>query len=152
MKQLLVAALAAFALAAQTNTPAAKPESKTEVAKVTPAPKPATVPELIFDELQTTKLQLIGTQAALVNKKYNITDYRKEIQPLAVQQQAIYFAKCKELGIPENLIATECGLETGIDEDGKVKLDATGKAIPARVWWQRSAPPAGVPTSGSGTK
>ena len=149
MKFMILAALAALTISAQT-APTAAPEPKnvkTEVAKATPPAKPDALPqELLFNETQTLKIQLAQTQMALLNKKYNIENYNKEAQPLVVEEQNIYLAACKQLGIPETLITTQCGVEPGVDGDGKAKLDPAGKPVPAKVWWQH---PTTAPASGT---
>src|ERR1035438_6908738 len=123
MKLFLIAALAAFALSAQTPSTGAKPEVKSAVAKVTPPAKPdALAPEHVFTEVESLKIQLAATQVALLNKKYNIETYQKEAQPFVMQQQGIFITACQQLGIPQTLMQTECGVESGVDADGKPKL------------------------------
>lgn len=152
MKLLALAAFAALTISAQTNQSSTganspniantKGDVKTEVAKVT-QPAPTALPELSFTEVQNLKIRLAQAKIALANKKFDIPAYQKEVKPLSEEQEAIYVEGCKALGIPDNLIRTECGVQPGIDGDGN-PLIADGKPVTAKVWWIKAAPPTGT--------
>ena len=149
MKLLILAALAAFSLSAQEKPAPEKPKPAEQVAKATTElPKPALPPELVFNELDSTTLQLIATKAARLNDRYKIPEYQKELQPLAQQQQSLYLKACRKLGIPDDLIQKECGFESGVDLDGNVKKSPDGNPVQAKVWRQQ---PVALPAS-VGTK
>lgn len=93
-----------------------------------------TVTERALSELEVTKLQLSIAQIELLQKKYDIEKYQAELKPHLDAQQAIVGAACKSVGVAEDKITTDCGLSTGIGQDGKPAMGADGKPVQARVW------------------
>lgn len=131
MKKLLMgAALSAMTILAQ--------NAKVETQKDTPQAAPS---ERQLSETEALKLQLIAAKVQLLQDRYKIPAYNDELQPLSAEQLAIAKAVCASVGVPEDKINTECGLNLGIGADGKPLLDASGKPAPTRVWNAKPQPP-----------
>lgn len=126
---MLLAAMTAL-MNAQSVTTAAK-VAPTESA---PVAKPA---ERALTETESLKLQLSMANITLLQKKYNIEQYSKDLQPLVAEQEKVAMEACRSVGIPDEKVKTECGINTGIDQDGKPILGADGKPAQPRVWWNR---------------
>lgn len=108
-----------------------------------PAPLPPPT-ERALSETEVLKLQNSLLQMQVLNKDYKIDEYNSKAKPIIDAQQAIAVAACKSVGVPEEKITTECGITTGIGQDGKPTMGADGKPVQPRVWWQKpeSAKPA----------
>ncbi len=133
MKVFLLAAFAALMMNAQEGKlptekpPAAKP---VQIAKWTIPASAETPTERGLTEAESLKLQLLAAKIQLVQDKYKIEDFQKEIQPLVNEQEALASALCGSVGIPAAKIKTECGLNLG-------GAGPDGKPQAAKVWWQK---------------
>lgn len=104
--------------------------SKVEVKDPISAPseRPLTSDELL-------KLQLTQARIQNLQTKYKLAEYQTEVQSFATEQQAIYVAACKSIGLSDaNIKAGECRLDTGVDSDGKPTMGPDGKPLAPRVW------------------
>lgn len=111
-------------------------------AKVAPAASSPQVPsERNLSEAEALKLQLLAAKIQIVQDKYQIPKYQEEVKPIADEQNALATNLCKSVGIPEALVQTQCGIQTGVGTDGKPLLDAAGKPVTPRVFWNKPAPP-----------
>ena len=133
MKFLIAAAIAASTLLAQD----AKVLPPKDVAP-TVAPK-APNPERAWTEVETLKFQLADEKIRRLREQFHIDEFNKQVTPLSGEQTGILVALCKSIGIPEPLVQQQCGLETGLDQDGKVKIGPDSKPVTPRVWWQKPA-------------
>lgn len=133
MKHLLIAALAAFTLAAQ---PAAKPEPSP--ASVTAAPSPT---ERALSETEVLKLTNANLKIKLLGEKFKLDEYRKEAEAITSEQNAVAVTMCLSVGVPKEFVQTQCGVNLGVDPDGKPLLGPDQKPVQPRVWWQRPAAP-----------
>jgi hypothetical protein len=127
----ICAAIAALAVYAQ----------DAKVAPGTNTPTSAPPPERPLTETEVLKLQLASTKIQLLQKEFRIEQYQKEVAPLSAEQNAVATAACRSIGIPEDLVQTQCGIVTGIGPDGKPQLDAAGKPVMPRVWWVKTMQP-----------
>ena len=131
MKLLILAAIAAT-LAAQ---PAAKPDPKATA----PAAETSKPPERAFNEVEILKLRLAAKDIQAAQTKHDIKGFQEEIQEPQATQAGIVIAACKELGIPQEKIQTECGYELGFDDKDK-PITRDGKPVTPRVWKAIPAP------------
>ena len=124
MKFVLLAALAAFSFGQDP-----KAEDKHD--------RPLTKDELLT--FRATMAEVRDLRAT-----YKIAEFNEKIQPKVAEQQKTFFEACKSVGVPEDKInptsgPSECGLATGLDDNGNPVKDANGKPIAARVWWNKPA-------------
>lgn len=83
---------------------------------------------------ESLKLQLTQARIQHLQDKYKIAEYQAEVQAVIAEQQSVFAAACKSVGIPEDKVATECRLNTGVDADGKPIAGPDGKPVASRVW------------------
>lgn len=121
-------------------------------AKVAKPDVPAAIPtDRALTETESLKLQVLSLKIELLQAKYRIKpmpipsgadNYQDELKPLNAEWQTTAEGFCKSVGIPQDLIATQCQINTG----GKA---TDGSPIVARVWWMRPQP---APTSSNSSK
>ncbi len=124
MKKLLLLGAALSAITFGQNAKAAPGDT----------PAPAQITDRQLTETEALKLQLIAAKVQLLQDKYKIQAYNEELQPLSAEQLSIAKAVCASVGVAEDKINSECGLNLGIGADGKALLGADGKPAPTRVW------------------
>lgn len=98
-----------------------------------PTPIPATSERALAKE-ESLALQLSQVRVLRLQERYKIQEYQAELQPMANEQQAMWIAACKSIGIPDEKIQTECRINTGVDADGKPVNGPDGKPVTPRVW------------------
>ena len=97
--------------------------------------------ERTLTETEALKLQLIAAKLQLLQERYKIAEFQKDAQPLNAEQETVATAACQSLGIPAEKIRTECGIQTGLGQDGKPLTGPDGKPVVAKVWWVKPAAP-----------
>lgn len=103
------------------------------------APKKEEEPtERTLSEAESLKLQLLAAKIQILQDKYKIADYQKEMQPLADEQNALITQSCVSVGVPRDQVQTQCALNLEIGPDGKSLNGPDGKPLPAKVWWNKS--------------
>lgn len=137
MKFVLLAAAAALMMNAQAPV-AAKPESVPTVLN-----QKSTERALTKDEL----LEFRSTMAEIKNLRvqYKIDEFQEKVQPKVAEQQEAFVKVCRSVGVPEEKIQpangqSECGMNTGLDNDGNPLKGPDGKPIAPKVWWAKPAP------------
>lgn len=104
-------------------------------AKVATGPTPVPVPaERALTSEESLKLQLSQSRILRLQDKYKIAEYQSEVTAIAAEQNAVWLAACKSIGIPDDKIQTECRINTGVDADGKPVLGPDNKPLKPRVW------------------
>lgn len=101
---------------------------------------PTQATERALSENEVLKLQLSIANAQLLQDKYRIQEYQKEIQSISDEQEKIFFEACKSVGVPADKIKTECQVTTGMGPDGKPVMGQDGKPMQGKVWWNKPAP------------
>ena len=116
-----------------------KPAPAAPEAKITAA---HTERPLTKDEV----LEFRSTMAEIKNLRtvYKISEFEDKVRPKVAEQQDAFTKACLSVGVPADKInptsgPSQCGLNTGLDEEGNPLKGADGKPIPAKVWYQ--APP-----------
>lgn len=111
-----------------------------KVASVPTAPTAAPA-ERSLSESEVLKIRLSMAQVQLLQDKYKLQDYQKEVKPLLDEQESIVTTACLSVGIPADKVKTECAINTGVDGDGKPLMNPDGKPVQGKVWWNRPAEP-----------
>lgn len=108
-----------------------------------PAPKPEKSPtERSLTKEEVWHLKDTIAEINLINTKYKMEDYHKELDPIVADQQATISAACESIGIPKDKVQSECGVNLGVGPDGKPLNGPDGKPVTPRVSWNKPAPPA----------
>jgi hypothetical protein len=106
-----------------------------------PTPKPEKSPtERSLSKEEVWHLKDTIAEIALINTKYKMEDYHKELDPIVADQQATIAAACESIGIPKDKVQSECGVNLGLGPDGKPLNAPDGKPVTPRVWWNKPAP------------
>lgn len=111
-------------------------EAKVAPSTATPA-LAATPPERGLSEAEVLRIRLSMARVQILQDRYKLSDYQKEVQPLLEEQESIVTQACLSVGIPADKVKTECSLSTGVDNEGKPLTAPDGKPVPARVWWSK---------------
>lgn len=130
MKLFVIAAMSACFLMGQDAKVIAQPSAPPAVAATE---RPLTETELLKIQLTLTRLQLL-------QDKFHMADFNKEAAVISADQQSIVESVCSSIGVPKDKIQSQCGLATGLDNDGKPITSADGKPVAARVWIIPAAP------------
>lgn len=113
-----------------------------KVSTAVPVPNsPAVSSERPLSEVELLKLQLSMANVKLLQDKYKLAEYQREVQPEGDKQEKIVTEICLSIGVPADKIKTDCGLQTGLDAEGKPVLGQDGKPVPAKAWKVVAAPP-----------
>ena len=112
MKQLLFVLMAVAGFSQESGETAPKPEAKKEYL-------------LTKEESLTVKLDI--AQIQLLNEKYKIDDYNKEIKPWSAEQEDVITKACMKVGVAKDKIRSDCGVSLGAK-------DQAGNELPAKVW------------------
>lgn len=100
-----------------------------------PATPTAAPSERMLTEADLLKYQVSALQIDRLRKIYKIDEFNEKVQPYSSDQQAWYVATCKSIGLTDEQIkAQECGVNVGIDLDGKPITGQDGKPVVSRVW------------------
>jgi hypothetical protein len=91
-------------------------------------------------EAEALKLQLLAARAQIIQDKYKIQQFQEEMKPITDEQSALAAGLCRSVGIPAELVQTQCSLNLGVDQNGRPIVGADGKPATPRVWWNRPAP------------
>jgi hypothetical protein len=121
---IFVAAMAAFS----------QELAKVDPKATTPAAKPAERP-LTKEEVLTFR----ATMAEIKNLRaeFRIDEYEKKIKVIANEQQTAATDMCLSVGVPKELVQTQCGITTGLDENGQPLNGPDGKPITPKVFWNK---------------
>ncbi len=120
---ILVAAFAAIAFSQEASKPAP-----------TPVAAPVVAPERPLTELELEKIKRTTVQIQLLNATYKMDEYQKAVEPISAEQRAVVVAACKSIGIADDKIQTDCGVNIGMGADGKQLTNPDGTPVKARVW------------------
>jgi hypothetical protein len=107
-----------------------------------PSPKSDKAPtERSLSKEEVWHLKDTIAEINLINQKYKIEEYHKELDPLVADQQATIQAACESIGIPKEKVQSECGVNLGLGPDGKPLNGPDGKTpVTPRVFWNKPAP------------
>lgn len=73
-----------------------------------------------FTPLQRALFDKTNAQADALALEYKIPEYRKKLDPIAAEQNGVIEEACKAIGIAEDKIKTDCGVDpTWIDPVSK---------------------------------
>jgi len=117
-----------------------------EVKKPETPPQPT---ERVLTETELLKLQLAAAKIQIIHDRYKFDDMQKELKPIVDEQNSVAMAMCQSIGIPPEMIQTQCGINLGTDQAGKQVMGPDGKPVQARVWWNR---PSSVPVPSPASK
>lgn len=118
-------------------------------AKVAPLPAQANAPpsERALSETESLRIQLTIANLKVLQAKHKteelqkkMEEFQSEAKPVIEEQQSIISTACQSVGVPIEKMQEECGISTGIGEDGRPAVGPDGKPMQARVWKKPPSP------------
>jgi len=118
-------------------------------AKIAPttAGIPAAPTEKVLTKESILEYQNLSLRLEKLQKEYKVAEFQEKVKPISDEQQAWYMGLCRSIGLTDEQIAqtpthqSECGLNVGVDVDGKPIMGQDGKPIQSRVWHVKPTEP-----------